>query len=664
MKKFNKVILIACSLILAFFVVFIPLCVFADDSPSTTNPFADLELGNAKSSKEFESGPSPEFFKNEKEEESDNAEESSEESKCCIPGDGFEGDYADFPNKDGTVTRVMDNGGVFTLYPDGSAEGVDYKGNIYTVDNDNTVTIKGIDGDKYICSKDEGDIKEVVSPDGTRTVYNDDGTYMTITPAGVRFELDKKGDIVAASFENGQRLELFDENGDFIQGDYHIYGDNGESFTFIYHDSFSADPDNEDPIQIEFWMDGNGKSYGFKGYNDGKDNIVSQMKLVNDDTIEYNNNVIQNEDGTTSTTCEFNMIAGEGDFEIYNKISTHGDEFEKNGEYTSNWRISCNGEEETGDAGLVMKDGEIYSLNCNSSDGTSFGISTEGNIMKWYDSDNFLVTVNKETGDLELFDDGLYAKANVNTEKVELIHQELEDGSTMDFEDGVWVLRDGITKEEYRITLNDDGSSEMIKPNGDVLTKTADGRLFKNGVQVESFEENTEEVFRPKADDVLGSWDISLKFSNMSSQFIDMIIDVITKAVEEAFDTSLDGEVTSGLEDRVATIPGTMEITKGSGKNKVNATITMYGDSGEAVTYEYKGKIKDGKMTLKLVGESASVDDESISVGLDKLEFELYGRGDKRYMTGVYVLKSFMLNADINYYGERYSAAEATTEEE
>ncbi|MBR5896337.1 MAG: hypothetical protein IKZ39_01820, partial [Lachnospiraceae bacterium] len=98
--------------------------------------------------------------------------------------------------------------------------------------------------------------------------------------------------------------------------------------------------------------------------------------------------------------------------------------------------------------------------------------------------------------------------------------------------------------------------------------------------------------------------------------------------------------------------------TKGTGKNDVNVTLTMYGDDGEASTYKYTGKVKNGTMKLKLVGEEASVSDESINIGLNKLEFELYGRKDRRYMIGVYVLKSFVLNADINYSGERFSATE------
>ena len=88
------------------------------------------------------------------------------------------------------------------------------------------------------------------------------------------------------------------------------------------------------------------------------------------------------------------------------------------------------------------------------------------------------------------------------------------------------------------------------------------------------------------------------------------------------------------------------QAKQGTGKNDINAILYIYDDEGNLSSYKYSGTIKKGKMKLKLQGQSSSE-----TSGLETLTFDCYGQGDKIYMDGTFELKSFMLNADVDYYG-------------
>ena len=49
---------------------------------------------------------------------------------------------------------------------------------------------------------------------------------------------------------------------------------------------------------------------------------------------------------------------------------------------------------------------------------------------------------------------------------------------------------------------------------------------------------------------------------------------------------------------------------------------------------------------LKLQGQGAAD-----AGAFDSLTFDCYGQGDKIFMDGSFEMKSFMLNADVDYYG-------------
>lgn len=523
-----------------------------------------------------------------------------------VPDDIYDGEYKEFKNKDGSFTRVFDNGSVATVYKDGSFEAVDYKGNRHTEDSDGKTTIYTIEGNT-IREISEGKVS-ITQPGGNSSVTIDSASgTVTNSSFGVCKEYDSETGMYSVYFEGNPNDKIvYDINDDPIG---ELHGENGEYF----------------------YCDGNTTTIRSQG-------MEFDSKTVYDGENDYEETRVKLPNGATRTDKEgyykengnrIYKIEGEMAFQDGSVRTITYTELEK----SNGTQLTCFYSYDDADGSYFRKDftnnaEEYY----NAENGGYYLLDKYGNPLK-------MVNPGVGESEMEFDENGNFVKGYMTfTENNVKISREGDDKLTIESPDGLYVFeKDNIYKDGV-----------ALKENGVWLVDPEDY----------GFSTDTEEVFRPKRDDVLGSWDISFQFSNMSSQLVDMIIDIITKAVEEAFDTSLDGEVTSGLEDQVATIPGTMEITKGTGKNDVNVTLTMYGDDGEASTYKYTGKVKNGTMKLKLVGEEASVSDESINIGLNKLEFELYGRKDRRYMTGVYVLKSFVLNADINYSGERFSATE------
>ena len=141
-------------------------------------------------------------------------EPAQEPTRDRIPDDAFEGDYKDFRAKDGTVTRVYDNGSIVTTYPDGSREGMDYYCNRYTEDKDGRQVLYDTDGNQHIKNADGSE--EAISKGGTHMFYNEYCAYRAVAATGTVFEYDENENLVAVSIEGGERLTLVDENGDFI----------------------------------------------------------------------------------------------------------------------------------------------------------------------------------------------------------------------------------------------------------------------------------------------------------------------------------------------------------------------------------------------------------------------------------------------------------------
>ena len=214
-----------------------------------------------------------------------------------------------------------------------------------------------------------------------------------------------------------------------------------------------------------------------------------------------------------------------------------------------------------------------------------------------------------------------------------------------------------IALKEYKEKLESwykDGVAMM-----DWLTEQFNEAL-ENGSLFVVVEEEEEYLYFPTVDDVAGAWDVNLTFTNMESELVNAIlrgiIEILPVEVEDP-----DAVIEESVEyDDGASISGYMNIEP-TGKNKARVTMYLYGDDGEAVTVVYSGKMnKQGIMSLKMRSYSGGGNSgsESIDIGFPNMEFDFYGIGEGRYTSGTYYLKSYALNADIQYYGTRQSADE------
>lgn len=195
------------------------------------------------------------------------------EIKNTVPDDAFEGGNSEYKNRDGSVTTVFDNGDVFTVYKDGSGEGVDYLGNRHTVDKDGTLRIYGIDG-SVTESRTDG-TKDITLKDGGKYVINPDGTVKKTYANGLCMEEDADGKTTCAYFE-GSTEKVMAVDGELP--DCELNGPNGEKL--ICNDS-------------RFYVKGrNGVEYDQSILEDGK--TYASLKtadggsaVINDEGIKY-----------------------------------------------------------------------------------------------------------------------------------------------------------------------------------------------------------------------------------------------------------------------------------------------------------------------------------------------------------------------------------------
>ena len=154
-----------------------------------------------------------------------------------VPENSFEGDYAEYKNKDGSVTRVYDNGSVTTKYADGSAEGFDTWGNHYTADKDGRETVELTDGNTL--TDDGSGYYEWHGRDGSVFTPHEDGSCSWKNASGIVIDYDADGERTAIGFEHGEKLEL--DNGMFPQGDGELTGPNGASITWHNGSTYLGD---------------------------------------------------------------------------------------------------------------------------------------------------------------------------------------------------------------------------------------------------------------------------------------------------------------------------------------------------------------------------------------------------------------------------------------
>ncbi|MCQ2355050.1 MAG: T-complex 10 C-terminal domain-containing protein, partial [Clostridia bacterium] len=142
-----------------------------------------------------------------------------------LPDAPFSGNYSEFEGKDGSKTRVYDNGGVMTKYKDGSTTSVDYEGNRYSTAPDGSYTVRTRDGSSATEHADGR--KSWTTPDGMTTTVNPDGSSSETFSNGLTKEYDTEGGLVGVGFVGSDERIGADEYGDYKDG--RIEGPNGAS---------------------------------------------------------------------------------------------------------------------------------------------------------------------------------------------------------------------------------------------------------------------------------------------------------------------------------------------------------------------------------------------------------------------------------------------------
>lgn len=475
----KKLISFVISLIIILSVF--PLSAFAEneDLPVAPPPPAqDMTNYPGEVQRDPEPIPYTDEYKNFLEQQkNDQPKEPEEPEEPVIPEDIWDGEYKDFPAKDGTTTRVFDNGSIYTTYPDGSKEGMDYKGNRFTKDADGKTVVYTTDGDQMIKNADGSE--EAITVGGTHIYYNEDGSSRSVSPTGTVFEHDADDNIVAVSIEGGERLELMDKDGNFITGEHVITGPDGKKFTFVNNSG-------DDFTEFKMWSEGNGTAFGVDGKSD--ENGGSATMLTADGTrLNMSETVSANEDGSTVGTSLMEIINTKTGFTVKMDGTVKTD---KDGNTTTSVKMSDNEAGETFSMDVnTDKNGEVTSASATfkTDDGETFNLVVNEDEISLQCSNGAFIKTNPKTGAAEVFvpETGDHIKINDQGE-VEVLIINGDDGSKIEKKDGKYVVTDSTGKEKT-ITIEKDpktGDTTVTASDGDTYTITKDGKILKNNKEM------------------------------------------------------------------------------------------------------------------------------------------------------------------------------------
>lgn len=143
------------------------------------------------------------------------------------PDDAFDGEYAEFTGKDGSITRVFDNGSVSTKSKDGSVTAVDYKGNQYEEDKDGNSTVRTPGG--YVATEYADGRQSLTEPNGKTTTVEKDGSFSEDYGVGLTLEYDADGGLTGIGITGSDERIETDESGCYRNGE--ISGPGGSKLT-------------------------------------------------------------------------------------------------------------------------------------------------------------------------------------------------------------------------------------------------------------------------------------------------------------------------------------------------------------------------------------------------------------------------------------------------
>ena len=148
-----------------------------------------------------------------------------------------------------------------------------------------------------------------------------------------------------------------------------------------------------------------------------------------------------------------------------------------------------------------------------------------------------------------------------------------------------------------------------------------------------------DDAIRPE--DIVGSWSVKITFSNIQSPLVGMLQGFFAEIFGEDNDIVSDGDI----DDASSSANAEISIIEGT-KMRVKLIV-------EDVTMTYEGKLKDGKLDLKLVSQTADDEDYGIQIPLDKIALTFVRRDGAVVMDGSYHVDTFLLKADMLTVGQK-----------
>ena len=505
--------LISSLLVICLFIFLLPSSVFAisDNLPTMPpleqheEPFVPSEIGTVQPEPINDNTASntlmQEIFGANKEEEG--------KQESPIPDDVWEGTFKDYPCKDGTVTRVYNNNSIYTLYPDGSKEGVDYKGNRYTKDNTGKTICYATDGNQYIQNADGSE--EAIATNGTHFYYNEDGTSKGVTTDGFVFEYDAKGNTSAIGIEGGERLSLIDKKGDYITGEHVITGPDGRKFTMVNNENSDGDV-----TQFKMWFETKDEAHGVDlNMNSDDTSFALSIKDAEGNDVSMSMSEKQNGDGSSISSILMDIKGKDGTWlNITGKGVTDTDgctDFTLEGSDEKSKFMSANAKSDA--------DGNLTSMtgNFKTDDGEDVTFSMTEDEMSLTSSSGLFMKANQ--AGVEFYDakSGDHIKINDKGEP-EIFHLTDDEGTTIDYKDGTFTSTDKDGKKSSITIVKDEktGTVTVTTSEGDTYTVTKDGKVLKNGKELTPDEATpmptetptvTEEAKNPAGPDDDGSED-------------------------------------------------------------------------------------------------------------------------------------------------------------
>ena len=296
----------------------------------------------------------------------------NEDDEISTPDDAFDGDYTEFKGKDGSVTRVFDNGSVSTKNKDGSVTAVDYKGNQYSEDKDGNTTIRTTNG--YVATEYKDGRQSLTEPNGKTTTVNKDGSFSESYGIGLTLDYNADGDLTGIGITGSDERIGTDENGCYKNGE--ITCPDGSKLTITDEDMRFV---NKEGTVYEHTDAGNKQTMSVK-WKDG-----SHCKA--ETTVSW--------DGDKKTeNTDFSLTEANGD-QWNSNVNTSFDA-DGNPEYVNNNVVQWTG----ADGSTLWMDNNSKAMNFSGKDGTVMVVDSNGNLTEYKDSKNSWNVTYDENGNV------------------------------------------------------------------------------------------------------------------------------------------------------------------------------------------------------------------------------------------------------------------------